>query len=96
MVIDLNKEKNTLPATSVNVGLGARKILNKLSTAQATDYQTFYQNAVNSFSSLLKNFMNDAHSAVFFQKEVCFRRIFFFFARIVIFSPVLSFELLSM
>ena len=72
MVIDLDKEKNILPATSVNVGLGARKILNKLSTPQATDYQTFYQNAVNSFSSLLKNFMKDAHSAVFFQKEVCF------------------------
>ena len=39
MAINLVKGKNILPATSASVGFGARKILNKLSAVQATDYQ---------------------------------------------------------
>ena len=42
MAIDLNKEKDILRATSAIVGFDARKILNKLSIVQATDYQAFY------------------------------------------------------
>lgn len=38
-------EKNILQATSVNVRFGARKILNKFSAVQVTEYQAFYQNA---------------------------------------------------
>lgn len=45
MAINLGKGKNILPATSASVGFGARKILNKLSAVQATDYQAFCQNA---------------------------------------------------
>ena len=45
MAIDLNNKKNILRATSVIVGFGARKILNKLSTAKATNYRVFCQNA---------------------------------------------------
>lgn len=37
--------KNILQATSVNVRFGARKILNKFSAVQVTEYQAFYQNA---------------------------------------------------
>ena len=36
--MDLNNEKNILPTRSVNNEFGARKILNKFSTLQATDY----------------------------------------------------------
>ena len=45
ILMDLNNEKNILPAIPVKVEFGTRKILNKLSIVQAIDYWDFYQNA---------------------------------------------------
>lgn len=41
----LQANEKYLQATSVNVRFGARKILNKFSAVQVTEYQAFYQNA---------------------------------------------------
>ena len=58
MAIDLNNKQFFLPATSANVIFGERKIINKWSTVQATDYWTFYQN----FCKFLLHFVNKLYT----------------------------------
>ena len=45
MKIDLKDESNLKPATSVNVGFGAKKVLKSLGTTHALEVRSFYRNA---------------------------------------------------
>ena len=45
MKININESMNLLPATSVNVGFGAKKCLKPLGTANAPEVRNFYKNA---------------------------------------------------
>ena len=61
MKIDLKDESNLNPATSVNVGFGAEKVLKSLGTTHALEVRNFYKNVRQLLVSLTEKLRERCH-----------------------------------